>query len=390
VCDVAESCDGTRNDCPGDGFRPSTFVCHAAEGPCDIAEQCTGSAAECPGDVVKGAGEVCRSARSYCDVPEMCDGTTVTCPINRWMPSGTACPDDGNICTNDWCDAEGYCEHPANGQSTCDDGDPCTIDDTCSESGGCSGTKVCELTCRSAGFWGTHGGSGGSSVRRRRRLGLLQQGDITGAVIAGAPGGMLAVCGQTIDRSVPIGDLDSALEALCVADRGKQVRQLYRQLVAFKLNCVLSGEAEDCDFILPTASACDTICAGESVEGLTMGDCVEQLECFNTGGRFVPGIGCARGVCEDEPFRLCGGAFDGCPSICTARDPFTLACTQTKSQACVSAPGNCHERDLCPADTTGDGVPDGAGFCFEPTGPAMSKTTCHRARMNQCTIDLCR
>ena len=52
----------------------------------------------------------------------MCDGTNINCPINRWKPAGTTCTDDGNVCTLDVCDAEGYCEHPGNDQQTCDDG----------------------------------------------------------------------------------------------------------------------------------------------------------------------------------------------------------------------------------------------------------------------------
>ena len=45
--------------------------------------------------------------------------------------------------------------------------------------------------------------------------------------------------------------------------QGVQQRQLYRQLVAFRLNCVMSGEAGNCDALVPMASACDALCAAE-------------------------------------------------------------------------------------------------------------------------------
>ncbi|MGB2986799.1 MAG: hypothetical protein WBE26_13080 [Phycisphaerae bacterium] len=39
--------------------------------------------------------------------------------------------DDGNLCTDDVCDAFGICQNP-NNTDPCDDADPCTVDDTCS------------------------------------------------------------------------------------------------------------------------------------------------------------------------------------------------------------------------------------------------------------------
>ncbi len=47
------------------------------------------------------------------------------------------CPDDGNECTDDVCNATGTCVHPDNTDS-CDDGNGCTSDDVCSN-GQCAG-----------------------------------------------------------------------------------------------------------------------------------------------------------------------------------------------------------------------------------------------------------
>ncbi|NUN12744.1 MAG: hypothetical protein HUU55_03830 [Myxococcales bacterium] len=50
-------------------------------------------------------------------------------------PPGTACPDDGNLCTNNVCDGTGSCKaDPVN----CDDNNKCTVD-SCNPAGGCDG-----------------------------------------------------------------------------------------------------------------------------------------------------------------------------------------------------------------------------------------------------------
>lgn len=378
VCDVADLCSGNSAECPADA--KSTAVCRAAAGPCDVPESCDGSANNCPLDEVANAGTVCRRAMVECDVTEECDGTNVTCPANEFRPEGTPCMNDGNDCTDDMCDDGGFCVHPPNDAQTCDDFNPCTSGETC-VAGECVGERVCEPTCRTAGFWGTHGGEEKSRRKSAAR-------NITGAVIDGA-GGFINVCGQVVDRSIPIGDLGSALEGLCVSVQGEQIRQLYRQLLAFHLNCVLSGESADCDVILPVAGACDELCAGGEPAGVTLGSCIAQLDCFNNGGRFVPDMGCALGECASEGFLFCGGDFGGCPDLCTAIDPMTHMCVATTPQACVPFPDSCHERDLCPADIDGDGTPDGHGFCFEPVAGASSSRECHHAETNSCTIDSC-
>ncbi len=70
------------------------------------------------------------------DPMEQCDdGNTVdgdccssTC---QFEASGASCPSDGNPCTNDVCNGAGACTHP-NNTAPCDDGQFCTVNDTCS------------------------------------------------------------------------------------------------------------------------------------------------------------------------------------------------------------------------------------------------------------------
>ena len=52
--------------------------------------------------------------------------------------------DDGNDCTDDYCDPASGCQVKDKVGVACDDGDACTDDDQCTEGGGCAGTvKVC-------------------------------------------------------------------------------------------------------------------------------------------------------------------------------------------------------------------------------------------------------
>ncbi|HEY6560945.1 MAG TPA: hypothetical protein VI072_26900 [Polyangiaceae bacterium] len=170
VCDVAETCEGTR--CPSDGKvtagttcgtddNPCTVdqcdgtsngcqhpagnsgtVCRAALGECDQAEACDGKATTCPPndfktqgttcsadslpcteDVCDGKGacshppgfpgKVCRPSTGECDVEEKCDGAAAACPGNSFVTQGVACTDDGNVCTTDACNGSGACVHPA-------------------------------------------------------------------------------------------------------------------------------------------------------------------------------------------------------------------------------------------------------------------------------------
>src|SRR5436309_760918 len=140
--DAGEDCDqgasnGTAGSCCSASCRfvTSGTICRAAANECDVAESCTGSSATCPADTVKAAGtactddgnvcttdacngtagapacthpagnagSVCRAAAGECDVAEACTGTSTTCPTDTFQPNGTACTDDGDPCTSDVC-----------------------------------------------------------------------------------------------------------------------------------------------------------------------------------------------------------------------------------------------------------------------------------------------
>ncbi len=78
------------------------------------------------------------TTNAACADADLCNGTE-TCQ-NGTCVSGTALNcDDGNVCTDDSCDAIAGCQNVNDDTNTCDDGEPCTSDDVCS-AGTCAGT----------------------------------------------------------------------------------------------------------------------------------------------------------------------------------------------------------------------------------------------------------
>jgi len=76
-----------------------------------------------------------------CDPDDTCDGTTNACAA-VYTADGTTC-DDGNACTiDDACDDSGQCVGTPDTGTSCTDGNACTIDDACDASGQCVGTPI--------------------------------------------------------------------------------------------------------------------------------------------------------------------------------------------------------------------------------------------------------
>jgi len=197
VCDVADLCPGNGPTCPADSVGPAGTacpddgnactldqcdgtsvtcrhppasagtVCRPAGAPCDVAEVCDGTGGNCPGDSFLSAATECRPAAGPCDVAEFCPGNGPTCPLDAKLPNGSPCS-DGSLCTtgdtcqaglctgtpvacpaSDQCHVAGTCD-PATGTcpnpvaangTACNDGNACTTGDTC-QAGVCAGTAV--------------------------------------------------------------------------------------------------------------------------------------------------------------------------------------------------------------------------------------------------------
>lgn len=253
-------------------------------------------------------------------------GATTTLVNGCSEPEPVVCS-DGDACTDDACDANtGACVHlPA---------DPLPAE--------CAGAEI----CRTPGFWGARGGDEKAPKSQ----------NITQAVIDAAGG--LDVCGTTIVNT-DLGSDQSAIEAICVAVKGDSSRQLVRQLTAAALNCVLG----DCTaYHADLVADCNDTCADDTGARTTK-ECIDELDCFNSGGTWDSGMCAFPGTCD-----LSGDACvtdEGCPDFgdyCVPRE-------------------TCHDRDLCPDLTDDEGI-NVSDFCFEPPGPASSSGKCNAARKN--------
>ncbi|HUU00787.1 MAG TPA: YCF48-related protein [Myxococcota bacterium] len=133
VCDdAADNCHVTSgvvctddgNVCTDDQCDGTGTCGHPANSaPCDDGLYCNG-VDTCSGGACNHAGDPCLGGPECNNV---CDDVADNCQVS----AGTACGDDGNVCTDDQCDGTGACAHPVN-SAPCDDGLFCNGADTCS------------------------------------------------------------------------------------------------------------------------------------------------------------------------------------------------------------------------------------------------------------------
>lgn len=150
VCDGEGTCSGaTPNDCGLDPMACRTVGCEEGTGcsyiAADEGEICDDSDLCSPGICSSGfctkRPVQCGGLDSECAIG-VCDPTTGDCEVEP-LPMGTACnhPEEG-ACAFGSCDEAGSCElvDLPDGAS-CNDGNPCTDDDMCTE-GICAGTEI--------------------------------------------------------------------------------------------------------------------------------------------------------------------------------------------------------------------------------------------------------
>lgn len=106
LCCTARCGNGAPDDCQSclafetgqpDGIcapLAAGTVCRAAEDACDLAEACDGTRTDCPGDFHKNIGDVCRPVSGLCDVAETCvgggapsGGYKIVCPSDDRLPT---------------------------------------------------------------------------------------------------------------------------------------------------------------------------------------------------------------------------------------------------------------------------------------------------------------
>jgi hypothetical protein len=130
-CAGGPACAHTCNEGADNCFDPSGTAC-ADDGNVCTSDSCNGAGA-CAHPPVS-LGTVCRPQAGQCDVAEQCDGTGSPCPPDGFASNGTPC-NDGNACTT----GEQCTANVCGGGSTisCDDSNPCTTDG-CNMSTGCT------------------------------------------------------------------------------------------------------------------------------------------------------------------------------------------------------------------------------------------------------------
>ena len=175
---VSETCDGADNDCDGQVDSPTKGLCDDLnsctadsctagkcghiniDAACDDGDKCTEKDA-CSKGVCGGAKVVCDDndvcTDDACDAKTGCftkpnsaacdDGDVCSvkdaCKGGACLPGAATVCDDGNLCTNDACDAKKGCVAKDN-KLPCDDNDACTGADTCA-AGSCVGAKaICD------------------------------------------------------------------------------------------------------------------------------------------------------------------------------------------------------------------------------------------------------
>jgi cysteine-rich repeat protein len=155
IVTAGESCDdGNRDagDCcsPVCQLEPAGASCVDDGNPC-TSDVCDGQAActhphntapcsdgnLCNGDDLCSNGACTVHTGNPCAGEPVCQRACVqTSPLQYQChvdPAGTACPGDAQSCTSDVCNGAGLCTHPAAPNGTpCEDGDACTVQDTCS------------------------------------------------------------------------------------------------------------------------------------------------------------------------------------------------------------------------------------------------------------------
>lgn len=213
VCDVDESATQWT-------LRKADDICRPSLGSCDPAELCDGKSVDCPSDVVNSGAcddgndctqdDTCNASKECVGVPYSCEAPT-ECQESHYCDGlggckavnkadNTACGNNGNACTvnqcqagecvvtgvNEGCFIDGLCQSEGTilaavgdagcrvcdsalawdawsirSLSPCDDGNACTLADTCSEAGVCAGTAYpCSIHGICDGMGGCECGDG--------------------------------------------------------------------------------------------------------------------------------------------------------------------------------------------------------------------------------------
>lgn len=403
VWQQAVTCAGGEGTCVSKACDPATGTCLAtpqADGAyCDDANACTTGDQCKAGQCVPGTTQVCDDGNACTN--DSCD-KTLGCQYQA-KAEGTPCAstnkcyqdakcdvygscaqgaqkdcDDGNACTQDWCDESSGCVNQIVANGGCDDGDACTINDTCS-TGTCKGTPaadgdLCEDGNPCTGGTVCQGGACGGGMPVGDQ-GACDDGDpCTEGTICGE-----GVCGGGVPVTCP-DDGNPCSSETCDSTTGCTVVPAPEGTECPSSNpCWEKALCQGTECLqgipVPNGTACDdgqpctggSVCqGGECVAGTPLGD---GAKC-DDGNACTANEICTSGWCSStqelscDDFNPCttdwcdtaiGCVHDpvGDGTLCTVTSG-CLQATSCKAGVCVGADA-CDDGDACTVDSCGGG-----------------------------------
>ncbi len=343
ACDDGDGC--TLNDaCAGGACLPG------AASPCDDVNACTTDscnlASGCTHTAVDGPG-----------LPPMAcedgDGCTIgdTCTNGQCGGAAKDC-DDGNSCTSDFC-ASGGCQHIAKVENAvCDDADPCTMGDVCDHDGKCTGKAfVCD------------DGNPCTSDVCTKADGKCHTEPTSGAACEDGSGctlGDACVQGSCESGAVKVcNDANPCTDDSCDSGSGQ---------------CVFTANATPCsdNDACTVGDACAAgLCSAGTVTNCDDNDPCTYETCNNVTGKcnsgpVTDGVACSDGVaCTQGDVCKTGKCIPGGPpkcddgNVCTTDscDPVSGKCVAKDTDGSVCDDGNpCTTKDACAAGKCLSGV----------------------------------
>ncbi|MBN1769672.1 MAG: DUF4215 domain-containing protein [Deltaproteobacteria bacterium] len=337
VCNGTEHCDTASHTCAAGTPAPDGTACTQPLGDPGICRAGSCASPQC-GNGVVDRGEACDDGNT--DDTDGCLNTCVvaTCGDGFTWVGHEEC-DDGNTVTGDGCEPD--CSWTCENDPDCDDAEPCTGDETCTDHVCVPGTPLAEGSeCTTS--------TGAPGVCRG------------GACAAAGCGNGLVDPGEECDDG-NTSNFDECLNTCRDASCGD--------------GYVWAGH-EDCE--AGETRICSTSCS--------------------TAGREACTTGCAwSGTCA-PPAELCNGLDDDCDTACDNGFPCcagtistcTTSCSSAGSRACsaMCGPGPC----IPPAETC-NGLDDDCdlvcdnGFPCCAGGTAACVTACGTAGTRSCGMD---
>jgi len=421
-CTVGDACSGGA--CHGEPKDCSTLdhaclvgVCLGTTGictvspanesaPCDDGDACTRDD-QCEGGICRGQAIDCSNLDDACNVGA-CVGTNGACAATPANEGGTC--DDGDACTvNDTCaggtcagepldcsgldddcnigvcDAgTGTCVRSARTDgATCDDGDACTENDLCA-AGACAGTaKDCSDQGDACNIGVCVGTSGICEAQPANEGGTCDDGDactINDVCAAGTCGGAPLDCS---------GLSDSCDVGVCVGTSGFCEAQPANE----------GGACDDGDLCTINDACANGVCAGTPLDCSTLNDSCNIGVCIDSSGLCAAQPTNEGGACDDGD--LCtindtcaGGTCAGTPRDCSAmNNACNVGVCVAATGECAAQPaseggacddGNlCTSNDLCaggvcagtPVDCSGLNDACNIGVCIDTTGVCAAQPT---------------